>query len=874
MRTVLIVALLLVASVADPRTAQAARLPATVVPSHYALWFAPDLARATFRGRTTIDVTVREASTRVVLHAAELRFQQVIVADAGGRQRARVVLDPAQETATLEVTRPLRTGTARLEFTYTGILNDKLRGLYLAEAGGRRYAVSQMEATDARRAFPCFDEPALKATFDVSATVPRELVAISNGRQLRDRPDPGGRTHTLTFSRTPRLSTYLVALFVGAFECRENTAEGIPVRVCATPGTRRLTGFALETAREQLRYFTAELQVPYPFDKLDLIAVPDFAAGAMENAGAIAFRESALLADPDTASVSTRLGVATTIAHELAHQWFGDLVTMRWWDDLWLNEGFATWMESRPVAALHPEWQAELGDVQSVQEAIATDVLRHTRPVRLAVETPDAINEAFDAIAYQKGAALLRSAEQLVGRERFRAGITAYLRQFAWGNVRSEDAWDALTRSTGQPVDRIMRGFIDQPGVPVVSMARRCEDGVSTVSLTQQRFDLQGPAIDAAATTWGIPVCARSAGGATRCALFEGVRASITVPSSRCGDPLVPNVSGWGYYLARMEPDDVRALVHAPEAMTAPERLRLAGDEWWLLRGGHHDLSLYLEVAAALVRDPAPAILREITSRLSWIGGALFPPDGRAVYQDWLRAQLDPLLAQLGSQRGATTESDLARTATLLSVLGGTARDPDVLRDAAARARRYLDDPSTLEPALVSTIVSLAATGGDASLYERYLGMVDRRDLTPAERDAFLAALTAFEAPALIARTQRLAISPAVRTQDGSWMLSQLLEHPASRDSTWQFVRANWPAIETRLGVYEGLATVVRGLGGFCSTDAAREIETFFQEHPTSAVSRSVDLVVERVTACAATRARQASAVEAWLRAHAGASGR
>ena len=317
--------------------------------------------------------------------------------DAGGRrQTARVTLDEKSEMATLAVPQAVPAGRASIQVTYTGILNDKLRGFYLSKANGRRYAVTQMEATDARRAFPSWDEPAYKATFDVSLTIDSADTAISNGAQVSDTPGPEPGKHTLVFARTPKMSTYLLAMLVGDFVCRSGSADDIPVRVCATPDKLPLTGFALEAAEQELKFYNEWTGIKYQFGKLDIIGVPDFAAGAMENIGAITFREEYLFADPQRASLGTRKTVASIISHEIAHQWFGNLVTMKWWDDIWLNEGFATWMANKPLATWHPEWQVELDEVEETQTAVSTDALRSTRPIRTKVETPDEINEVFD----------------------------------------------------------------------------------------------------------------------------------------------------------------------------------------------------------------------------------------------------------------------------------------------------------------------------------------------------------------------------------------------------------------------------------------------------------------------------------------------
>src|SRR5687767_7376428 len=469
--------------------AAAQRLSDTVVPEHYTLWFAPDLAKETFRGRETIQAVVTQPTTSVTLHAADIQFGEVRITSGGRTQTARVTTDPKAETATFTVPQRLAEGPVTIAVTYTGILNDKLRGFYLSVANGRRYAVTQMEATDARRAFPSFDEPAYKATFDISLTVAAADTVISNGRQISDTAGPEPGTHTVTFATTPKMSAYLVAMLVGDFVCREGGADGIPIRNCSTPDKLPLTGFALSAAEQQVAFFNQYFGIKYPFGKLDIIGVPDFAAGAMENIGAITFRERILLVDPDRSSVDLRRNVASVIAHEIAHQWFGDLVTMKWWDDIWLNEGFATWAANKPLAAWRPEWRMELNATEETQAALGLDSLRSTRAIRTQVSTPDEINQVFDPIAYEKTSGVLNMIEAFVGAEPFRQGVSSYLKKYAYGNAAGEDFWTEMTRVTGKPVDKIMKSYVDQTGAPVISARLKNGPGsTSELTLTQQRF--------------------------------------------------------------------------------------------------------------------------------------------------------------------------------------------------------------------------------------------------------------------------------------------------------------------------------------------------------------------------------------------------
>ena len=859
-----VVALLLSLAVAG--TARAQRLPDVVVPEHYTLWFAPDLQNATFRGRETMQVQMKTASRQITLHAAEITFGEVTVAAGGRTQQARVTLEPQREMATLLVPQAIPAGAATIQITYTGILNDKLRGFYLSRANGRNYAISQMEATDARRAFPSFDEPAYKATFDISLMIDQGDTAISNGRQLSDMPGPEAGKHTVTFARTPKMSSYLVAMLVGDFVCREGSADDIPVRVCSTPDKRALTGFALEAAEQQLAFYNQYFGVKYPYGKLDIIGVPDFSAGAMENTAAITFRERLLLADPERASLGVRKNIASVIAHEIAHQWFGDLVTMKWWDDIWLNEGFATWMANKPLAAWKPEWHVELDEVDDILTAKATDALRTTRPVRMDVETPDEINEVFDAIAYEKGASVLHMVETYVGPELFRKGVASYVQKYSFSNAAAEDFWNEITRVTGKPVDRIMKTFIDQAGIPVVSAEASCSGGQGKVTIDQERFLGTPGATAPAAQVWTVPVCFTPAGAAApRCEVVT--QKAQTIPQPGCSSTVFANAGSQGYYFVEYTPEATRTLARTAEAALSPaERLGLLGDEWWLARSGRHDIGVFLDVAAAMRADSTTAITDQIRQRLGFVSAYLVQPNERARFAAWVRDQFTPEFDKIGFPGDARDSDEVqGRRASLLGLLGGVGNSPDVQRRAREAALKYIDNPDSLPGTLAPTVLQVAAMGGDAALYDRYMAQLKKPGLPPEEYYRFFNALSSFGDPALVSRTLQFALSDDVRTQDTGSLIGMLLGSGAARETTWQFTQKEWQTLVAKLGVFQGIPSVVRGLQSFCSTGRANEIRQFFTKNPVSSSERTLQQSIERIETCAAVQARQSPTLAAWL---------
>jgi puromycin-sensitive aminopeptidase len=847
---------------ASPSAAQ--RLSDTVVPDHYTLWFAPDLQKETFRGRETIRVQVRSATRTIVLHAAEIEFGEVTITAGARVQMATATLDAKTETATLTVPQEIPAGTATLQITYTGILNDKLRGFYLSRANGRKYAVTQMEATDARRAFPSFDEPRFKATFDVSLMVDAADSAISNGAVLSDEPGPEPGRHTLRFATTPKMSTYLVAMIVGDFVCRSGGADGTPIRVCSTADKLGLTAFALEAAEQQLAFFNEYFGVRYAFGKLDLIAAPDFAAGAMENSGAIVFRERLLLVDPQRASFGTRKQVAGIISHEIAHQWFGNLVTMKWWDDIWLNEGFATWIANKPLARWRPDWKVELDDASDTQSALGIDALRTTRPIRISVETPDEINEVFDGIAYEKTAGVLRMLEAFAGPDLFRKGITSYLRRYAYSNAAGEDFWSEMTRVTGRPIDRIMQGYVEQPGAPVVSIRSRCAGTQNETTLEQERFIGVPGARVQSDQRWTIPVCLRTANAtAPRCEVLDEPRETFRSPG--CG-AVVANADARGYYFTEYTPDAVGVLARTTARLRPVERIALLGDEWWMVRAGRHDIGAYLDLAAAHASDDTAAVIDMIASRLTDTSEDIVPPSLRQGYQEWIRRRFGPVLQTLGLPGSAGDDDERqSRRAELLTLVGATGGDIDVQRRARDMAGQYISNASSLPGTLAPAVLRVAALAGDEALYDQYLARVRALAAAPEEYYRFFNALSWFENPALIERTLRFAVSEEVRTQDTGQLVAGLIARPASRDAAWSFVKAQWLTLTQRLGTFQGIPGIIASLGSYCSKNAADDVRQFFAKNPVPSSERTLQQALDRIDTCAALAARQAPAITAWL---------
>jgi aminopeptidase N len=726
--------------------------------------------------------------------------------------------------------------------------------------------VTQFESTDARRAFPCFDEPSFKATFAVTLTIDRGDIAISNGRVLSDVPGPAATQHTMKFSTTPKMSSYLVAMTVGDFKCIEGAADNIPIRICATPDKRELTRIALESAQQVLRFYDSYYAIKYPFGKLDIVAVPDFAAGAMENTGAIFYRETDLLAETKSASVGTRKTIASILAHEMAHQWFGDLVTMQWWDDIWLNEGFATWMANKPLAAAHPDWNVDVDEAEENRTALGLDSLSTTRPIHNDVSTPAEIDEAFDAIAYQKGAAVLRMLESYVGAETFKKGINAYLQAHAYGNATSEDFSKSIAASSGKPVERILPTFVNQPGVPLLDVSLACEGNQTAVTLTQRRFVIDGSRGENG--RWQIPICVKAPGQATpSCELITEASQTMTLAGA-CAPWVFANAGAHGYYRTAYPPDMLRTI--APRVATdlsAPERLVLLDDEWALVRAGRHTAADYLTLAAGYGREHMSGVLGEVARRFAAIDEDLTTDATRPTFETFVRSLLRPLLDEIGFT-GPASEPDERRSlrAVLVGALGTYANDSDVVAKSRAALDRSLTGGTALDPTVAGAIVKAAATHGDEKLFAALAAAADRAS-SPEDQYRYLYALADFQEPALIQRGLERALTPQLRSQDTAIYLSRFLFNPAARPRAWAFIKEHWAALEPKVMISLGDVNLTRALGTFCDAQTRDDVKAFFAAHPLPGAARTLTQTVEQIDNCIALRDKQTPAVAAWLAA-------
>ncbi len=799
------------------------RLPRTVVPSRYDLTLAPDLAAATFTGEETVTVTVHEATAEVLLNAVELQIGTVAATDERGRRVSGTAqLEPQHDRARLVFREPLRPGVWRLHLAFNGVLNDRLRGFYRSrytDASGveHRLAATQFEATDARRAFPCWDEPAFKAVFAATLMIDEKLTAVSNTRIISSRPGPAPGMKTVRFADTIVMSTYLVAFVVGELEATDPVMVGqTPMRIWCVPGKLPIARFGLTIAAFSLEFFEQYYGMPYPGDKLDCLAVPDFASGAMENLGAITFRETALLVDEKAATHNELERVADVVAHEVAHMWFGDLVTMSWWNGIWLNEAFATFMEMLAIDAWKPEWRRWVAFGVSRAAALGLDGLQTTRPVEMPVNAPKDAEAMFDALTYEKGASVLRMLEQHLGAAAFRDGIRRYLVAHQYANTETRDLWDALGAAD------IMEDWIFSPGYPVISV--REETG--GLVLEQQRFTYLPDGAAGAPQRWRVPIALKvRAHGAvhTRKLLLTAAEERLELPGPP--DWVIVNAGGHGYFRVRYARELLARLAeHAGRVALPIERFNLVNDAWASTVAGVMPLAEYLELTAQFREETDRSVWTALIGPFAYLKRVLDPAEWPGL-EALVRDRLGPIMARLGfSPQGG--ESDLERQlrGDLLGALGTLGNDTTV----QARARElYRSDPTLLDPPVLSAAIAIDAFAGGPAEYDGALSRF-KTARTPQEEQRYLYALAGFRQPELLARTLDRTLNGEFRTQDAPFVVRALLTSVYGRERAWQFVKARWQEMAARYPA-SAYRRMWEGVMGLARPDLEKDVLEFFR---------------------------------------------
>jgi puromycin-sensitive aminopeptidase len=848
------------------RSANPYRLPQHVVPTRYDLRLEPDLNTSTFTGKETVLLAVRDPTSEIVLNAVDLQILEATIEnDAKVVQRGSIELEPSTERCRIRFATPLQPGTWRLSLGFTGILNEKLRGFYRStyhDANGnlRPLAATQFEATDARRAFPCWDEPAFKAVFASTLAIDPTLTAVSNTPIVSERREEGKRV--LQFADTIRMSTYLVAFVVGDLESTEPVFIGsTPLRIWSVPGKKRLTPFGLEIGAYSLGFFERYYGIPYPGHKLDLLAIPDFASGAMENFGAITFRETALLVDQQTATHAEQERIADVVAHENAHMWFGDLVTMSWWNGLWLNEAFATFMEMAAVDAWKPEWQRWTTFGVSRAVAMSVDGLHSTRPIEYPVIAPKDADAMFDVLTYEKGASVLRMLEQYIGPDVFRDGVREYLRAHAYDNADTGDLWTALGHAAKQPVPDVMNAWIFKPGYPILLVT---QDG-DRLTIEQQRFTyLAQPLTSSTADAnqqWQVPIQMRIiANGKTelRRLLLTEKRTQLTLPAGF--ESVVLNEEGHGFYRLRYTPDLLKRLMGVTSTgLTAIERFNLVNDAWASTVAGMMSMTDYLDLTAQFTHERDKNVWEIILGSLHTLH-RLLDDSHRPQLEALVRERLGPVYANLGwTPKDGESELIKQLRGEIIRALGTLGNDLGVQQKATALYATPGSVDANVMPAIIATLAHI----GDAARYAEYVQRYQQAT-TPQEERRYLYSLALFRPHELLQQTLRKSINGEIRTQDAPFIVRMIMTSVYGRDLAWDFVKKEWDTMD-RLYPKNGLRRMCEGITGLVTPQLERDVRRFFEERAIDLGGKTLEQYLEQLHIGVTLRERERNALPQYL---------
>ena len=814
------------------------RLPETVVPLRYALAFDVDPRKPGFSGKTNILVRVPRATSIIVLHAQDIRPTDIYAESSSGRisgtskmRRAHGALD--EDELVVRFDRPLPAGDATVAIAYDAPFGGSLSGLYKVTDDGRSYAFTQFEATDARRAFPCFDEPGYKVPFDVTVRVPKPMIAVGNTPEIARRDVGDGVA--FTFATTPPLPTYLLAIAVGELDVREGRKAPIPVRLITTKGKAKLGKRAIEATETLVDQLGEYFGIPYPYAKLDIVAVPDFAAGAMENAGLITFREELLLLDDDHTSIRSRRSQAQVIAHELAHQWFGDLVTMSWWDDLWLNEGFATWMENKAVQRFRPSYGAELEAVNDAHGVMDLDSLASARRVRQAVTTSGDITESFDGLTYDKGAAVLHMLERFVGEKDFRTAVQAYLRAHAWGSAKASDLFGELDRVSGKGVTAIASSFLDQTGVPTVLVEKECRDGKWNATLTQFPWKPVGaPPPPVPLQQWDIPACLLTAGNkpGERCVEMASHTAMLNPApvAGACPAWIHPNPGASGYYRFALPERDIMPLMGALDTFDMPSRIALVSNVWSMVRSGSAPIDTLLRALPALDRQKSAYLVDQEISILSTLGYSLVGEEHQPKFRAYVKSRLEARKKDLGWTAAKADEAEergLSRR-TILQALAELAEDDTTLAEADKLAVEWLKEPRSVDADTGPIALEIASRRAGEPRFAA-LQNAAKAAKTPQDRIAALRALGGFQSADLVRRALDWTLTDDVKVQDMRYVFHTALSHRGTRRVVLEWTMTHWDAAVKKLQGPLG-RLLVGAINGVCSREELVEVRAFYSK--------------------------------------------
>jgi puromycin-sensitive aminopeptidase len=833
------------------------RLPNHIVPKRYSITLFPNLQEFTFSGEEEITLELTKNVTEITLHAIELEINSAEIIKSKKFKSAKIIYNEKSETATIMFDKAISKGEARLKLVFTGILNDKMRGFYRSkyELDGKHHhmAVTQFESTDARRAFPSFDEPAKKAVFDVRLIIPEDHTAISNTVEMNiAEHSPGYKI--ITFEPTPKMSTYLLAFIVGRFEHIEaKTKSGKKVRVFTTPGKKHQAGFALDTAVRVLEFYEEYFGIPYPMSTLDLIAIPDFASGAMENWGAVTYRETALLVDEELSSTVNKQWVALVIAHELAHMWFGDLVTMEWWTHLWLNEGFATYIEYLAVDHIFPDWKVWTQFVyMDHAKALELDGLKNTHSIEVEVHHPAEISEIFDAISYEKGASLIRMLAKYLGNEVFKKGLQVYLEKHKYSNAGTSDLWAALEKVSGKNVKKIMQNWTGKPGYPLVEIS----ENKNKLKLAQSRF-FSSPISSKEifdSTLWSIPLDSL---------LFS--KKTLFMPRHKGfiklnrGETSFVRIK-YPLSILKSSEDPIRRRILPTE-----DRYGLIRDAFMLSQSGHSSTIDALILTQAFEREDDFIVWAEIATNLKTIDNLVLGQPFYDDYKSFCREVFKSIAEKIGWNKDLRESHSRTLLRSVVLSFYGSSRDGATIAKAREIFNEIIHGKSKIDSDLRGVVYNLVADNGKE---DEYIELKSLYDKTPfqEEKDRIFRALCSFRDVRLLRRSLDMAFSDQMRAQDRFKAISFIWANPAGKELAWNYVKNNWKTITKTFAGGHLYARFIQPGAYFVDSKKALEIEKFFKKNPAPGLERTIAQVIEQIRASDLWLNRDKSALSAFLK--------
>jgi cytosol alanyl aminopeptidase len=848
------------------------RLPLFAVPLRYQvkLTLTPD--KDTFAGALDIQLRFKEASPVLWLNAEKLKVKNATLTVGGQTLSAGVVPQP-KDLVGFTFGRPVGPGAAKIHVEYEGQVSRKdMEGIFQVKDGGHWYIYSQFESILARQAFPCFDEPSYKVPWQLRLNVPKEDTAFSNTPVVSETEGSDGRK-TVEFRETRPLPSYLVAIAVGPLdivEARHAGAKNTAIRIIVPRGRGPEAEYVAAATPDIVNLLEKYFGIPYPYEKLDQAAIP-VAGYAMEHPGLVTYGAGSFLMKPGETTLEKKRLVTSVMAHELAHQWFGDLVTTAWWDDIWLNEGFASWMANKIVNQYRPEWKMNIAELNSYQGAMGTDGLVSSRKVRQPILSDDDVANAFDGITYSKGSALLNMFESYLGAPRFQEGIRRYLQKYAWGSATSAEFLDALGGGNAS-IEQAFSTFLDQAGVPLVTVQLNC-GGSAKLQLSQQRFLPRGSrgSLD---QTWGIPVCVRyhsGEGDARECTLLTKKTEVMTLGRARgCPDWIYANAGEAGYYRVLYGDGLLGSLLKGDKTLTLPERVGLIGDIGALTQG-------YLPTGEAMTlvpkfaRDPSREVVTKTLSIVGDLDDRLVPEDLKPKYRRYIADLYEKRAEQLGwkSKPGDDDDSRLLRS-SLLPVVANQAEDSELIAEAHRLALAWVEDHKALDQDIVSAVLNTAARHSDRALFDRLRSQA-HKETGEDLRGTLLGALGSFRDPAILGTALSILLTDEFDSRESLTILFAAAGSPETRGPAFNFVRQNWDALVGRLpseAGFESAAVLPFVAGDYCDDQHRAEVEAFFKGRSTRYAGgpRILDQVLEGISLCAASKSANQASVAEFLR--------